>query len=461
MKPPFAWDNFSDQPYQLKDKEYKKKMRKKEIFSLLKTFFTALFILPISFLLMPFVKRKQIDFFQNSLFRLLHFVRNDGLCKSNDGHCEEERRSNLSFARSPVNSHTFFCMGVDFEREQKLTLELLEELEVERVLVRFKLWEMEKLKELKSFILACGNKKITLKIMQDREHVEDLKLLKKDLRIIFSSLNGHVEIYEIGSTINRAKWGFFSVDEYNRFFQTAYDLKIAEFPHAVLIGSGVIDFEYHFTAHTLFNFFKYHYDGVASLLYVDRRGAPENSQMGFDLSDKIALLHTMVWLSPKSANELHITETNWPISNTAPYAPTSEHECVSEESYANFMLRYYLLAFASGHVDSVSWHQLIASGYGLIDNRDAIRKRSAFYVYKFMVKTLKDAQFLELNIQEGYYVFKSLIHDKLLQIHWSLQPATLENEEFYEVYSKDGKKIEDKTLTIGASPLYIYTKDTL
>ncbi|MCX6052521.1 MAG: hypothetical protein NTZ60_08410 [Campylobacterales bacterium] len=34
-----------------------------------------------------------LDFLQNSLFRLLHFVRND--C-----HCEEERRSNLIFARS-------------------------------------------------------------------------------------------------------------------------------------------------------------------------------------------------------------------------------------------------------------------------------------------------------------------------------------------------------------------------
>jgi hypothetical protein len=419
VKAPFAWDNFSDQPYQLKDRAFKKKMRKREIFSLLKTFLTALFILPISFLLTPFIKRKKID------------------------------------------SRTFFCMGVDFEREPEPTMELLEELEVERVLVRFKLWEMEKLQELKDFISTCQDKKITLKIMQDREHIEDLELLKKDLRTIFTTLNGHVEIYEIGATINRAKWGFFSVDEYNRFFKTAYDLKIAEFPHAKLVGSGVIDFEYHFTAHTLFNFFKYHYDGVTSLLYVDRRGAPENRQMGFDLSNKIALLRTMVWLSPKSANELHITETNWPISNTAPYAPTSEHECVSEESYADFMLRYYLLAFASEHVDSVSWHQLIAAGYGLIDNRDGLRKRSAFYVYKFMVQNLKNAQFLELNIQEKYYIFKCLVHGKTLQIHWSLQPATLKNEAYFEVYSHEGKLIENEILNIGASPLYIYTKDAV
>ena len=38
---------------------------------------------------------RKIDFSQNSLFRLLRFARNDG-------HCEEERRSNLSFVRSLI-----------------------------------------------------------------------------------------------------------------------------------------------------------------------------------------------------------------------------------------------------------------------------------------------------------------------------------------------------------------------
>ncbi|MFA6138654.1 MAG: glycosyl hydrolase [Sulfurimonas sp.] len=430
MKKPYQWDNFSDQPYQLKDKKYKKQIRKKEFFSLLKTFFIALFILPFSLILMPFRKRKH------------------------------------------VNSNTFFCIGVDYEREPALTLELLEELEVERILIRFKLWEMEKLPLLQEFIYECArakrqmpfgckNKKITLKIMQDREHVEDLELLQKDLRTIFTELGGLIEMYEIGSTINRSKWGFFSVDEYNRFYKTAYDLKVAEFPVVKLIGSGVIDFEYHFTAHTLFNFFKYRYDGVSALLYVDRRGAPENTQMGFDLSAKIALLSSMVWLSPKSTNELYITETNWPISNTAPYAPTSEHECVDEENYANFMLRYYLLAFASGHVNSLSWHQLIAAGYGLIDNRDGIRKRKAYFTFKYMVQTLKNAQFLALDIKKEYYIFQCFADNQLLQIHWSLHPATIDNEEFFEVYSKDGERVEDKTLNIGSSPLYIYIKDAV
>ncbi|HIC12474.1 MAG TPA: glycosyl hydrolase, partial [Sulfurimonas sp.] len=276
MKAPFTWDNYSDQPAQLKDKSYKKEMRKCQLFSLIKTAVTALVILPTSLVAMPFVRRRVIK------------------------------------------QSEFISLGVDYEKEAQSTDELLQDLAVKNILLRFKLWEMDKIKLLKIFLIKHSDKNITLKILQDRENIENLKLLKKNLETIFTQLDGLIQRYEIGSTINRAKWGFFSVDEYNKFFLVAYKLKKTQFKNIKLLGSGVIDFEYHFTAHTLFNFFKYKYDGVSSLLYVDRRGAPENTQLGFTLSDKIAWLSTMVWLSPKSTKELHITETNWPLTGTTP-----------------------------------------------------------------------------------------------------------------------------------------------
>jgi len=414
MKQPYIWDNYSDQPYPLKDKKYKKKMRKKETYSLVKTFLVSLFILPFSIVMLPFVRRKKIY--------------------SND----------------------FFCLGVDYQREPELTLESIQELDVSRVLTRFKLWEMDTLEDLQEFLAKCKTQKVTLKILQDRENVEDLELFKNNLDTIFESIEPYVDIFEIGSTMNRAKWGFFSVDEYNKFYKVAYDLKIDKFPNIKLIGSAVIDFEYHYTAHTLFNRAKYKYDGISALLYVDRRGAPENAQMGFTLSDKIALLSTMTWLSRKVGQELHLTETNWPISNTAPYAPTSERECVDLESYADFLLRYYLLSFASQQIESVSWHQLIAPGYGLIDNRDGIKKYPAYQTYKFMLENLKNAQFLRLDIKRDYYILQCLVNDTLLQIHWSLKPTTLNNEDFFTVYSRDGALTEEKVLNIGSSPIYIF-----
>jgi hypothetical protein len=419
MKAPFTWDNYSDQPTQLKDKSYKKEMRKHQLFSLIKTAITALVILPISLVAMPFVRRRVIK------------------------------------------QSEFISLGVDYEKEAQSTDELLQDLAVKNILLRFKLWEMDKIKLLKIFLIKHSDKNITLKILQDRENIEDLELLKKNLETIFTQLDGLIQRYEIGTTINRAKWGFFSVDEYNKFFLVAFKLKKTKFKSIKLLGSGVIDFEYHFTAHTLFNFFKYKYDGVSSLLYVDRRGAPENTQLGFTLSDKIAWLSTMVWLSPKSTKELHITETNWPLTGTAPYSPTSEKECVNEESYANFMLRYYLLAFASQQVDSVSWHQLIAPGYGLIDNRNGIRKRVAYETFKYMNQTLHNAQFLRLDIKRDYYILQCLVNDTLLQIHWSLIDTDLQNEEFFEVYDRDGKCIIQETLEIGQKPTYIYVKDAV
>lgn len=414
MNKPYIWDEYSDQPYPIKDKTYKKKHRRLALASLIKTFFTALIIFPISIVAMPFVGRRTIK------------------------------------------SSEFFCLGVDYQREPVKTLELINELEVEHVLVRIKLWEMDTLDDLKSFLLNLKDKKITLKVLQDRENVVDLNLFRENLKNIFESLDTLVNIYEIGSTVNRAKWGFFSIDEYNAFFKTAYDLRNNSYPNHTLIGSGVIDFEYHFTAHTLFNFYKYKYDGVSALLYVDRRGAPENTQLGFALSDKIALLSTMVWLSKKTKQKLYLTETNWPISNTAPYAPTSEKECVPLEEYADYMLRYYLLAFASQQVDAVSWHQLIAPGYGLIDNRNGIKKYPAFQTYKTMFKHLKNAQFLRLDIKRDYYILQFLVDDRLLQVHWTLKPTTLINEDNFEVYSRDGELITDESLSIGSSPIYIY-----
>ena len=144
-----------------------------------------------------------------------------------------------------LKSEDFFSMGVDFEREEEHTQALLDELEVKSILVRFKLWEMDSLVNLKQFLIKNSDKKVILKILQDRENIEDLELLKTNLTTLFKELETHVDIFEIASTINRSKWGFFSVDEYNRFYQVAFDLKTTMFQNIKLIGSGVIDFEYH------------------------------------------------------------------------------------------------------------------------------------------------------------------------------------------------------------------------
>ncbi len=414
MKAPFTWDYDSDQPYQLKDRTYKKEMRKKNLGSLIKTALVSLAILPVAILSMPFVR-----------------------------------------PASKFNTSKFFALGVNIDKDDKETLTLLSALGVRNIIVRFPLWEMERLDEYKKFLAQFKEHTILLNVLHDRENIEDLKLFEKNITTVYEAFSPQVNEFQIGSTINRAKWGFFSVEEYMKFYEVAYKVRNASFKKLRLIGSGVIDFEFHFTMHTLFNSFKVHYDAISALLYVDRRGAPENTQLGMNLSDKISLLGAINRLSKKSSNDIYITEANWPLSGTAPYAPTSEHECVDEETYANYMLRYYLFAFASQQINRVYWHQLIAPGYGLIDNRKGIRKTVAYNTYKFMVEMLQDSQFLRLDIERDYHHLQVLKGDDLIQVHWSLSSKEVELENGVNAFSKDGKIIRSEKLNIGASPIYI------
>ena len=108
----------------------------------------------------------------------------------------------------------------------------------------------------------------------------------------------------------------------------------------------------------------------------------------FDTKNKIDMLYSLVKMSPKmKTDDIYITEVNWPLSGTAPYAPTSENECVSEELYSQYMLDYFQIAKDTNKIQKVFWHQLIAPGYGLVDNRDGkIRKTKAFYEFKKLLQ---------------------------------------------------------------------------
>ena len=345
MQEPFIWDRYSDQPYPIKDKSYKKKMRKKHLLATVPLLLTNILLFPLGILMMPFFKGKARDKTQ------------------------------------------FYGMGIDLDKGA-VQKELIEELGVKHLLIRMPLWQMHRIEEYVAFAKSFGqDKHILLNILQDREHIEDKTLLQKDIETIFEKFASFVTEYQVGNAINRTKWGFFSMDEYLAWYESIQKIRDDKYPHLKLIGSSIIDFEYHYSVRTLFHFFKVRYDRFSSLLYVDRRGAPENTQMGiFDTKNKINFLYALVKISPKTNNSIYITEVNWPLSNTAPYAPTSELECVREADYAKYLKAYHTTALQSGKIERVYWHQLVAAGYGLVDDRGGkIRKTEGFWVYKEMV----------------------------------------------------------------------------
>ena len=350
-KSPFVWDFYSDQPHVIKDRAYKKQMRKKHLIDYIKLFFTALFILPIAILFMKLFKGKQ-----------------------------------------EISNEDFYGIGVNLDKGP-IQKELVEELEVKNLLIRMPLNDIKNIDSYLEFANSfneTSKKNIFINIIQDRNNIENEDLFRNNLELIFTKFKDICFEYQIGTTINRMKWEFFSINEYMDFYISAQNLRDEKFPNIKLMGPSVIDFEYYYNARAMFNLKKIKYDIVSALLYVDRRGAPQNSQYGiFDTKNKIDLLYSLVKLSPKCANDIYITEVNWPISNTAPYAPTSEKECVSCEEYTKYMLDYHKIAKDSKKIKKVFWHQLIAPGYGLVDNRDGkIVKYPQFYSFKEMIKNV-------------------------------------------------------------------------
>ena len=346
----FVWDNYSDQPHVIKDKAFKKKMKKKFIFDQFKILFTFILTFPIATLFMKLFTAKKYD------------------------------------------KNQFFGMSVNLDKgiEQ---VQLIEELGVKNLLIRMPLNDIKNIDSYVEFAKSFGeDKSILINILQDRENIDDEGLLLRNIEEVFRSFSSITLEFQIGSTINRTKWGFFSTQEYLEFYKKIYDLRNEKFPDIILAGPSVIDFEYHYTARALFNSYDIKFDRLSSLLYVDRRGSPSNTQMGiFDTKNKVNLLYSLAKLSPKTTDDIYITEVNWPLSNTAPYAPTSEHECVSEELYDKYMIDYFDIIKNTNKIRRVYWHQLIAAGYGLVDNRDGkIRKTKAFYSFKKMVSTIDE-----------------------------------------------------------------------
>jgi hypothetical protein len=411
----FVWDNYSDQPHVIKDKNFKKMMRQKHWFDYVKLLVINFFIYPISVLATPLFRSKSVD------------------------------------------TTKFFGMSVNLDKGLE-QVELIEELGCKNILIRVPLSDIANLKSYVEFAKYFHGCDLTINILQDRPHIEHKMMLQESLTNIFIAFKGISKNFQIGNAINRLKWGFSSVQEYLDFYEVAYNIKRNSFKEYNLIGPSVIDFEYHYTIRALFSKYNIYFDKVSALLYVDRRGAPENTQLiSYDTSKKIDLLYAIASLSKRSSNKLIISEVNWPLSNTKPYAPTSEQECVSLETYACYMLRYYLLALGTKKVETVFWHQLIAPGYGLIDNRDGIKKREAFNVYKTMIAFLQGCEVLRFSHSKELYVLTCKKENRKFDVIWVNGEHSVELTNFNEVYDMYGVQLL-KEIQISKKPIYAYHK---
>jgi hypothetical protein len=202
----------------------------------------------------------------------------------------------------------------------------------------------------------------------------------------------HGKAFQVGQAVNRSKWGVWNSKEYALLAQQAEEV-LRRHDGVELLGPAVIDFELHATA-ALVNLAKLgaRFDALASLLYVDRRGAPENRQLGFDTVDKVLLLQAIADTARHCGARSWITEVNWPLRE-GPHSPAGKGVSVDEETQADYLARFYLLALSTGRVERVFWWRLAAKGYGLVDpgvdgSTAPYRRRPAFAAFAHLLERL-------------------------------------------------------------------------
>lgn len=289
-------------------------------------------------------------------------------------------------------------------------LTLLEGIGTVPVLLRFYAHEGEKEWSFLSHIVKTlhgEGHSVSISLVQDRASVVDPTRWALFVACVLERVSEYVEYVEVGHAINRVKWGIWNFDEHRRLVEAVAAIA-DKYPDVKFIGPAVIDFEYHFLMGALRNIpEKLHFVSLSHHLYVDRRGAPENKQGFFSALEKFTLARAIAHRSAKCDDSLIVSEVNWPLKGEGVYSPVgSPYESpgprfndpsVSEDEYADYMIRYIVMAVCSGMVDRLFWWRLVARGYGLVDDTDMSnwRKRPAYMMLQFFLSNLGDSEFYE------------------------------------------------------------------
>jgi len=339
-------------------------------------------------------------------------------------------------------------------------IKLLKEIGVESTLVRIPSWEKEHLESFQGFfkLIKSENIELTVALLQNRDDVLRPSAWSDFVEAVFSRFRCFSSFFEVGHAWNRTKWGVWDFEEYLRLACSAQIL--AEKYKVKLVGPAVIDFEFHLYPPVLE---KIIFDKVSSLLYVDRVGAPEDRQFGWDTPAKLALLKAVIDGSGQGKHDLWITEVNWPLKGTGKYSPAAGRPNVSEEEQADYLVRYYIFCIASGLVEKVFWWQLAAPGYGLLDTRGSKwRKRASYYAFQNMVRQLRQSTFVGRIPHNKFHIFLFQKNEQEVAVCWKKGSPReyIFSKKVHRVLSRDGLEIKtsNNKIIINESPQYVYFK---
>ncbi len=310
------------------------------------------------------------------------------------------------------------CVRPEPENPGEL-LAALDDLGVENVLLRLHPWEDDHTQEeeLAKELVHRGYD-LTFALPQNRDLVRDPARWRAKIEELAEIFVPFGTSFQVGQAVNRSKWGIWRFSEYFELATAAAEI-LRRHPGVQVLGPAVIDFELQATAALLNLDVDLHFDAVASLLYVDRRGAPENTQLGFDSVGKIVLLKAIAETARNSGPGSWITEVNWPLWE-GPHSPAGKSVSVDESTQASYLTRFFLLGLATGAVERIYWWQLVARGYGLmtrLEGSGGLRRRPAFSAMATLAREVGGSRFLRpLVAPEGacLYLFEKENGDRIV-----------------------------------------------
>ena len=343
----------------------------------------------------------------------------------------------------------------------------IDDLGVDCVLLRFHLWEGVDgaLLRLAKTLGGSGRRPVDLvfQLGQDRSLVRDVDLWRRRVEEAAGLLSGYGRRFLIGQAPNRSRWGVWRADEYWRLLATGAEAVRARNPGASVLAPAVIDFEPYATAALVHTGRPEHrFDILASQLYVDRRGAPENRQLGFDLAGKLAVLSALARRAPDCASgRSWVTEFNWPLKE-GPHAPAGRDVAVDEDAQANYLVRYCLEALGTGLAERVYWWQLAAAGYGLLDPREEdLRQRPAYHALRQLQRQLAGLDLERLQLPPGIRGYRGVGQGREVQVLWALDRrggAFRLPGRVHRAFDRDGSELGAVPARLGAAPVYLEIK---
>ncbi|MFC1479049.1 hypothetical protein ACFL6F_00480 [Planctomycetota bacterium] len=366
---------------------------------------------------------------------------------------------NNPVTRTVSDSSVGLAVSWDEQNSERI-IDACRDLNPGSILVRVLSWQEDTYEPICEFIrgLGFGRDQVVIAVIQDRMCVKEPRIWRERFGRILELFSPAARYFQIGQAPNRKKWGIYSPHEYIRISKESADLKKDDVD---FIGPSTIDFELNYMDMILSKIPKDRFRVVNSLLYVDRRGMPENRQWpSFDLPNKIRAVRAIADRGGFENAPLWITETNWPIEGTGYYCPAGKAVRVNEQEYADFLSRYFLLAYATGIPERIFWWELCARGYGLVDpSEGGFRKRDGYFAFKTVSSLIPGYANSNCMKKKGLYITEFKKSGSSMFGVWHTRKTS--SVKLYDppdsVTSYTGEKVQyTGSLEVSASPLFIH-----